>query len=156
MRWFVNLFSQMFRWMKKPWARVAFAILGVLALIAAIWFGFPMTGFALAALIWFRAMVIGIFLAVLALVYGIRWRRRRRRAQELEDSLLHEPVGDASVLTERMQEAMAKLKKAGGKNYLYDLPWYVIIGPPAAGKTTALTNAGIEFHIPQISAELRP
>ncbi|EEW58477.1 type VI secretion protein IcmF [Ruegeria sp. TrichCH4B] len=145
MRWFFNLFSQMFRWMKKPWARVAFAILGVLALIAAIWFGFPMTGFALAASIWFRAMVIGIFLAVLALVYGIRWRHRRRRAQELEDSLLHEPVGDASVLTERMQEAMAKLKKAGGKNYLYDLPWYVIIGPPAAGKTTALTNAGIEF-----------
>ena len=44
-----------------------------------------------------------------------------------------------------MGTALATLKKSGGKTYLYDLPWYVIIGPPGAGKTTALSNAGIEF-----------
>ena len=71
-----NLFSRMFRWMKKPWARVVFAIIGLLALIVAIWFGFPMTGFALAATVWFRATVIGVIFAILALVYGMRWRRR--------------------------------------------------------------------------------
>ncbi|MCZ6702702.1 MAG: type VI secretion system membrane subunit TssM, partial [Ignavibacteria bacterium] len=28
---------------------------------------------------------------------------------------------------------------------LYKLPWYMIIGPPAAGKTTAIQNSGLEF-----------
>ena len=46
-----------------------------------------------------------------------------------------------------MSGALAKLKKSGGATYLYDLPWYVIIGPPGAGKTTALRNSGIEFPV---------
>ncbi|UWQ81746.1 type VI secretion system membrane subunit TssM (plasmid) [Leisingera sp. S132] len=131
--------------LRKPWMRIPLIVTGILALFAAIWFGFPMTGLTLFAAVWFRAAVIGAILFALALYYGLRWRRRRKRAQDLEDSLLQEPAGDAAVLSERLQEAMAKLKKAGGRNYLYDLPWYVIIGPPAAGKTTALSNAGIEF-----------
>ena len=131
--------------MRKPWMRIPLIMIGLLAIAAAVWFGFPMTGLELFTTIWFRAAVIAGILFFIAFVYGLRWRRRRKQAQALEDSLLQEPVGDASVLAERMHEALAKLKKAGGKNYLYDLPWYVIIGPPAAGKTTALSNAGIEF-----------
>ena len=50
-----------------------------------------------------------------------------------------------------MQDALATLKSAsGGKSgYLYDLPWYVIIGPPGAGKTTALVNSGLKFPLAQ-------
>ena len=29
--------------------------------------------------------------------------------------------------------------------YLYQLPWYAIIGPSGAGKTTALLNSGLGF-----------
>ncbi|MDP2365236.1 MAG: type VI secretion system membrane subunit TssM, partial [Ignavibacteria bacterium] len=32
-----------------------------------------------------------------------------------------------------------------GKSALYSLPWYMIIGPSAAGKTTAIQNSGLEF-----------
>ncbi len=32
-----------------------------------------------------------------------------------------------------------------GKSALYALPWYMIIGPSAAGKTTAIQNSGLEF-----------
>ena len=32
-----------------------------------------------------------------------------------------------------------------GKSALYTLPWYMIIGPSAAGKTTAIQNSGLEF-----------
>ena len=48
-----------------------------------------------------------------------------------------------------MKDALATLKKAGGGkgDYLYDLPWYVIIGPPGAGKTTALVNSGLKFPL---------
>lgn len=130
---------------KVRWLKPVFIVLGILALFAAIWFGFPMTGWAPIVGIWPRLIAIGVILFIILLVYGLKWRKRRKKAQELEEALIPEPVGDGAVLAEGMSEALAKLKKSGGKNYLYDLPWYVIIGPPGAGKTTALANAGIEF-----------
>ena len=33
------------------------------------------------------------------------------------------------------------------RQYLYQLPWYVIIGAPGAGKTTALVNSGLHFPL---------
>lgn len=45
-------------------------------------------------------------------------------------------------------EALKKSKLGGGKggsSALYALPWYVIIGPPGAGKTTALKHSGLVF-----------
>jgi len=57
---------------------------------------------------------------------------------------------EATQLRERFEEAMATLKKSqsGGAN-LYELPWYVIIGPPGSGKTTALINSGLKFPLEQ-------
>ena len=48
-----------------------------------------------------------------------------------------------------MRDALATLRRAKGKggDVLYDLPWYVIIGPPGAGKTTALINSGLKFPL---------
>src|SRR5216117_3277691 len=52
------------------------------------------------------------------------------------------------VIKDKMKDALATLKKAGGKSdYLYDLPWYLLIGPPGAGKTTALVNSGLKFPL---------
>ncbi len=133
------------RIIRSRWLRVPLIILGVLSIFAAIWYGFLMTGVDFLAEVWVRAGLIGAILFVIGLVYFLRWRRRRRAASQLEEALIPEPVGDGVVLAETMRDAMAKLKKAGGKTYLYDLPWYVIIGPPGAGKTTALANSGIEF-----------
>ncbi|HFF8939392.1 type VI secretion system membrane subunit TssM [Serratia ureilytica] len=66
-------------------------------------------------------------------------------------------------LAQRFDEAAQLLKKArfapgqgDGKHrwmtrfsrqYLYQLPWYVIIGAPGAGKTTALVNSGLHFPL---------
>ncbi|OTA20649.1 hypothetical protein Xbed_01177 [Xenorhabdus beddingii] len=33
------------------------------------------------------------------------------------------------------------------RQYLYQLPWYVVIGPPNSGKTTALANSGLHFPL---------
>lgn len=69
------------------------------------------------------------------------------------------PAGnDDPALTERFNEATQLLKKAhfsqaGGwkhrfsAQYLYQLPWYVIIGAPGSGKTTALANSGLQFPL---------
>jgi type VI secretion system protein ImpL len=130
---------------KSKWMRGIFTLIGVGCIFAAIWFGFPMIGWAPLQSPYVRGGVIGAIILVIASVYLRCWLRRRKQAKALEDSLMVEPVGDGKVLNERMQEALAKLKRSGGKTYLYDLPWYVIIGPPGAGKTTALANSGIEF-----------
>ena len=34
-----------------------------------------------------------------------------------------------------------------GKRYLYDLPWFMIIGTPGAGKTSVLLNSGLTFPV---------
>src|SRR5690606_12015828 len=56
---------------------------------------------------------------------------------------------DAAALKEGMKDALATLRqsKGGSGDYLYDLPWYLIIGPPGAGKTTALINSGLKFPL---------
>jgi len=131
---------------KSTVGRIILITLGILCLAAAIWFGFPMTGVGFLSTVWLRATLIGVLVFIILLVQILKWRKRRRAARELEDSLMDSaPVGDGEELSKRMNEALAKLKKTGGKTYLYDLPWYIIIGPPGAGKTTALRNSGIEF-----------
>ena len=62
------------------------------------------------------------------------------------------PSADALQLRERFEEATATLKeKRRGGHSLYELPWYVIIGAPGSGKTTALVNSGLHFPLEQRS-----
>jgi type VI secretion system protein ImpL len=90
----------------------------------------------------------------------VRLIQDRRRAAKVIESLAAETVPDpASVATaeelatlrEHMNDALKLLKKArlGGneRRNLYELPWYVIIGPPGSGKTTALVNSGLHFPL---------
>ena len=120
-------------------------ILGTALLCAAIWFGLPILGVDILASADVRAALIGAILLGLLLVSLLRWRVRKRAAQSLEKSLVDTQLGDGEVLAERMQDAVAQLKKSGGATALYDLPWYVLIGPPGAGKTTALVHSGLDF-----------
>ncbi|WP_405402653.1 type VI secretion system membrane subunit TssM [Paracoccus sp. Ld10] len=135
------------------WMRWLFTLLGLGALCAAIWFGGPMTGWPPLARVTVRVWIIVGVLAMFATVLLIRWRRRVRAARRIEEALVPtEPTGDGAVLAEKMAGALAVLKKSGGASSLYDLPWYVIIGPPGAGKTTALANSGLDFPVAQTNA----
>ncbi len=145
----MNIFRIMFRFLRwRPWMRIPAIILGIICVVIAIWIGFPMTGIAIMSTVWLRATLIGVIVGIILLMQILRWRKRRAAAREIEDALTPaEPTGDGAVLSEKMNDALATLKKSGGASYLYDLPWYIIIGPPGAGKTTALRNAGIEFPL---------
>ena len=65
-----------------------------------------------------------------------------------------DPTGEA-IASERHQvdvklaAALTDLRQTLGKGgqALYQLPWYAIIGPPGAGKTTALFNSGLRFPL---------
>lgn len=133
-------------------------LLGLVALSLIIWFVGPL----LEVLVpegrrW--ALIIVLFAAWIG--YRVfRIIQARRQAALVMQSLAAETAPDpASVATaeelatlrQRMDEALALLKKArlGGdqRRNLYELPWYVIIGPPGSGKTTALVNSGLHFPL---------
>src|SRR5439155_20607132 len=59
---------------------------------------------------------------------------------------------DIAALRQRLEEALRHLHRIRGADrrgnqYLYELPWYLLIGPPGAGKTAALTNSGLKFPL---------
>ncbi len=59
------------------------------------------------------------------------------------------PSADAIKLRERFEEAVGALANRRDGRSLYDLPWYVFIGAPGSGKTTALVNSGLKFPLEQ-------
>lgn len=124
--------------------RSVLTLVAALSLSAAIWFGLLWLNDPVLTDIRVRLGLIAAVMGGVVLITLVGIIRRRRAAKALERSLMQGP-GDAAILAERMQDALGKLKKRGGATYLYDLPWYVIIGPPGAGKTTALVHSGLSF-----------
>lgn len=99
-----------------------------------------------------REIVIILLVAAFAGISGFTFWRRRQNAEALASGIAgDEAADDSEALHERMKDALATLRAAsGGKvDFLYDLPWYMMIGPPGAGKTTALVNSGLRFPLAQ-------
>ncbi len=113
-----------------------------------------------------RVVLILVLVMLWAGVNGILSWRRRRRDRTLAAGLTEDPgtagsratepgstraAGDEEVrrLRQRLRESLSTLRRArgGGRGYLYEQPWFVVIGPPGAGKTTALTQCGLRFPL---------
>ncbi|MBN8920163.1 MAG: type VI secretion system membrane subunit TssM, partial [Rhizobiales bacterium] len=100
-----------------------------------------------------RESVIVLITAAMAGFGGFKFWRRKKAAAALTEGVAQQADKkddvDTPVLKEKMKDALATLKTASGNKteYLYDLPWYVLIGPPGSGKTTALVNSGLKFPL---------
>jgi type VI secretion system protein ImpL len=136
------------------WIRIILSILGVACLVLLIWFAGPLLAVSDVRPLegfWTRVGLIAFILLVAGGIGGYKFWRRRRAAAALQKELA-ETEGtsdDTGVLGETLKDALATLRRSSGAkgDYLYDLPWYVIIGPPGAGKTTALINSGLKFPL---------
>jgi type VI secretion system protein ImpL len=131
------------------WLLAAFVIIGT-------WLG----GYFLEWPLWLK-----ILLTVAAVLMVVGWIVARRlraamKARALERELLKQaeqqalnarPDRRAEILElqVQMQRGLQALKQSrlgqSAGSALYTLPWYMIIGPPGAGKTTALKHSGLVF-----------
>ena len=144
------------------------AFIGIVFLSLAIWFLGPMVGYAKTAPLESqtnRILAIGSLSLMWLVLTLMRFIKARRKNAQMLDSLAEDTaVDDAgaeelAVLGEKMQEAVDTLKsrnfsKTGGSRFIYELPWYVIIGPPGAGKTTLLSHSGLDFPLEESHGKL--
>jgi len=107
---------------------------------------------------------------VLIAAVGVAWLAwelwRARRALRENEALLEGLAGgvadqdsaeraahEIALLRKRFEEALATLRRArwrcpdGERRLVSELPWYIFIGAPGSGKTTALLNAGLRFPL---------
>ncbi len=140
----------------KRWIILACSIIGILILCLLVWFVFPVIAFAGVepfANAWLRLAIIVLLLGVYFGWLAYKIYKHRQSTQELAENIaVQEPEDDNSdsgVLAEKMQDALITLKGAQRTrgDFLYELPWYLIVGPPGAGKTTALLNCGLKFPL---------
>ena len=145
-------------------ARWFVTLIGALILCAIVWFVGPLIAVAKVrplAPAWARLLVVVAILVVWGLVNLFHVLRARKRADALESGIGGDgEAGNQSqaaqeelgVLEQRLNDAVELLRKSGDRRakksrYLYEFPWYMIIGPPGSGKTTALVNSGLRFPL---------
>lgn len=105
---------------------------------------------------------------LLALVAGawltwqvVLWLRARRAARRMDGVFEQQAQAAAGAaapdrrdeieqLRTRLQQAVRTIKRSrlgqtSSGSPLYELPWYIVIGNPAAGKSSAILNSGLNF-----------
>lgn len=157
---FYTLISLVQRFVSNRWAQ-AFSV--AILLTGMLWFYLPLLTFFLP--LWHRiAVFVILWIVVFAVAAYAQHRRNRqegaigetltegggeeRAATATERSRREDQAGADEVreLRRRLSTAIATLRKRGVRR-LYDLPWYVMIGPPGSGKTTALRHSGLHFPV---------
>ena len=111
-----------------------------------------------------RLVGVVIVLLVCAIALAIAAARAARGARRIEESMRDQSAAEAASarparraeiqrLQEGLDAAIATIKESKlgrgrrGRSALYALPWYVMIGPPAAGKTVAVMQSGLNFPL---------
>ncbi len=133
-------------------------VIGLLALVAFLFLGADTLKVGL-------QWVVGLLLGLLVL-WGVVWLIRRQRAkkasQQLEAAIdaeaeraikaapTKESRAEMVAVRDRMHDAVktiktSKLGLTSGSSALYELPWYAVIGNPAAGKSSAIVRSGLNF-----------
>ena len=137
-------------------------VLGVIGLAALAAFLFLGAETLQLGAIWAAAAALALLLGW-GLFWGVRYQYRKRAAGRLGADIL--PGGDeaaaaqaragaseVATLRKSMLEAITTIKTSklglvSGHAALYELPWYMIIGNPAAGKSSAIGRSGLQFPI---------
>ncbi|GAB1261912.1 type VI secretion system membrane subunit TssM [Aurantivibrio plasticivorans] len=144
------------------------SLLGIILLALIIWFVGP-----LIAIADFKPLASDLvrvcIIFVILVAWGLNNLRRQVKEQKnekqvaeslMEDSIQSGPAAekanpDEKILTKRLKDAISMLQASnfGKSGKLYALPWYMVIGAPGSGKTTALKNSGLHFPLAEQMGE---
>ncbi len=138
-------------------SRWLWSLIGLACLALIVWMFGPLLGLGDLRPLQGETARLGVIagLVFLWLLWAIlRWRRAAR-ANRLFVAELSAPepapfdpaAEGVAAVNARFQGVLDELRRRrlGGRRFLREMPWYVIIGPPAAGKTTALRQSGLDF-----------
>jgi type VI secretion system protein ImpL len=133
--------------------------LGVFFLICLVWVAGPLLGLKTGETR--LILIVGILIVWILFLLLDRLRADRgaklleqslqKQAQEQVISTRPDRKGEIDALRVQFDKAVASLKQSKigrtgrGSAALYALPWYMFIGPPASGKSTALQHSGLQF-----------
>lgn len=133
--------------------RLGMNIAGIIIVCCLAWF----IGMAFHLSLITRLIIIGIIALIFIAINIFRFIWTKSRGEKLQQQLQSQGESIAGrqleieLLKEKMAAAVNSLKaselgiKYRGNAALYALPWYIIIGPSAAGKSTLLRNSGLHF-----------
>ncbi|HEX4173531.1 MAG TPA: type VI secretion system membrane subunit TssM [Acetobacteraceae bacterium] len=152
--------------LRSRWTQ-SFLVVVVLAVL--VWFCGPLLGFGQlhpldSELVrWIVITLLFVLWLVSNLIHEIRAARRDRKlAAEVATGAASTPnprvnptesaaAEEIALLSERLRDALRTLSRTriAGKSRkrLAAMPWYMLIGPPGTGKTTALLNCGLKFPL---------
>ncbi|MBU2870480.1 type VI secretion system membrane subunit TssM [Colwellia sp. E2M01] len=145
-------------------SKTVITIVGFICLALLIWFGGPLIAIAgYEPLISISARII--LLLIIIIIWGaIKFASKvqdKKQSEEMVNNLINgedesngssteETVkSEINVLHKKMVQALDILKttKFANSKSIYELPWYIMIGPPGSGKTTAIQQSGLEYPL---------
>jgi type VI secretion system protein ImpL len=148
---------------------LSMSIVFVVFLCLLIWYATPLLAFGHAQPFESesaRGLAIAVVLGLFAIYWLVRLRKRMRSDSTFRSWILEfggkEKESPAAHQVEQVTEIVAtavnrlrSMRTGGqglgrlfqGKRYLYELPWYIILGSKSAGKTVGVLNAGLSFPV---------
>lgn len=156
---------------------ITLSAIGVISLCLLVWNAGPLLAFSTfhpLAPVWVRAVVVAVIvLAYIVWAVYMLWKLIRddkqfverwfSRGRQVSKDIAKDEVRAIADIARKSvgQLRQMHMTMAGGtgsvvgalrrlvegKRYLYELPWYMIIGTPGAGKTSALLNSGLKFPV---------
>jgi len=125
---------------------------------------------------WVRASVIAVILFLYVAYWIVHFWKKAGSDEEFRASLFQRPKMEGPVLSEEAKKQLEDSKQSvkamqgivarsltqiksmrasigkvrsllEGNRYLYELPWYMVIGKPGTGKTSAVVNSGSKFPL---------
>lgn len=145
------------------------SVIGAVVLGLLIWYGSPLLVIGNARPFepeWVRLLLVSLLGVGFCLYLMYRFWLALRANDDLLRKFLHPRLGKPeNVAEDQIRELRDGIRQAlghlrslrfgvtgirrfvQGTRYLYELPWYMILGTPGAGKTTAILNSGLRFPL---------
>jgi type VI secretion system protein ImpL len=108
------------------------------------------------------SFIIVITVALVWLVVFLWKRRKARKAGEAFSEALEVQARESDTVPFKKNFLQAiqmirrsKVGQTSGSQALYSLPWYVIIGNPSAGKSSAIAHSGLKFPLADQTGPVR-